>query len=109
MVDDTKTPSLPIPHMDHSLESIPITTQDVSDVFLHLDITKACGPDSISSHLLKEGCHILAHPYSIIFKRSLEQRYFPSSWKDANVTPNKQVAQWATIAHLGASIMLKGR
>ena len=41
----------------------------------------------MNARLLKEGCHILAHPYSIIFNRSLEQGYFPSSWKDANVTP----------------------
>ena len=87
VVDDTNTQLPPIPHMDHSLESITITTQDVSDVLQHLDITKACGPDSISPRLLKEGCHILAHPYSIIFNRSLEQGYFPSSWKEANVTP----------------------
>ena len=73
--------------MDHSLESITITTQDVSDVLQNLDITKACGPDPISPRLLKEGCYILAHPYSIIFNRSLEQGYFRSSWKDANVTP----------------------
>ena len=64
-----------------------MTIQDISYVFQHLDITKACGPDSISSRLLKEGCHILAHPYSIIFNRSLEQGYFPWSWKDANVAP----------------------
>ena len=88
VVDDTNTQLPPIPDIDHSLEFITITIQDVSDVFQHLDVTKACGPDLISPRLLKEGCHILAHPYSIIFNRSLEQGYFPSSWKDANVTPN---------------------
>ena len=72
VVDFINTQLPPTPNMDHSLESITITTQDVSDVFQHHDITKACGPDSISL-LLKEGCHILAHPYSIIFNRSLVQ------------------------------------
>ena len=76
-----------IPDIDHSLEFITITIQDVSGVFQHLDVTKACGPDLISPRLLKEGCHILTHPYSIIFNCSLEEGYFPSSWKDANVTP----------------------
>ena len=37
--------------------------------------------------LLKEGSHILAHPYAVIFNRSLKLGYFPSSWKEANVTP----------------------
>ena len=87
VVDDTNTQLPPIPDIDYSLEFITITIQDVSDVFQHLDVTKACGPDLISPRLLKEGCHILAHPYSIIFNRSLEQGYFPSSWKDANVIP----------------------
>ena len=87
VVDDTNAQLPPIPDINHSLEFITITIQDVSDVLQHLDVTKACGPDLISPRLLKEGCHILAHPYSIIFNRSLEQGYFPSSWKDANVTP----------------------
>ena len=37
--------------------------------------------------LLREGADILALPYSIIFNRSLDQGYFLSSWKEANVTP----------------------
>ena len=83
----TVTQLPPIPDIDHSLEFIIITIQDVSDNFYHLDVTKACGPDLISPRLLKGGCHILAHPYSIIFNRSLKKEYFPLSWKDANVTP----------------------
>ena len=87
VVDDINKQVPPIPDIDHSVEFITITIQDVSDVFQHLDVTKACGPDLISPRLLKEGCHILAHPHSITFNRSLKQGYFPSSWKDANVTP----------------------
>ena len=67
VADDTNTQLPPIPDIDHSLEFKTITIQDVSDVFQHLDVTKACGPDLISPRFLKEGCHILAHPYSIIF------------------------------------------
>ena len=79
--------SLPIPEpVQHTLESITITTQDVLDVFLHLDVSKACGPDLINPRLLKEGSHILAHPYAVIFNRSFSLGYFPSSWKEANVT-----------------------
>ena len=85
VVHNTNTQLPPIQHIDHPLESITITTQDVSDVFQHLDITKVCGPDTNMPRLLEEGCHVLAHPYSSIFNRSLEQGYFPSSWKDANV------------------------
>ena len=30
---------------------------------------------------------MLSLPYSIVFNRSLEQGYFPNSWKEANVSP----------------------
>ena len=36
--------------------------------------------------MLKEGVTILSKHLSIIFNRSLLQGYFPSNWKDANVT-----------------------
>ena len=49
-------------------------------------MTKASGSDLISPRLLKEGATILSKPLSIIFNRSLLQGYFPSNWKDANVT-----------------------
>ena len=79
-----------LPHIDpsnHTLDSIVISCQDVKDVLLHLNATKASGPDLISPRLLREGADILALPYSIFFNRSLDQGYFPSSWKEANVTP----------------------
>ena len=87
VIDDSNK-ALPLPEpVQHTLESITITTQDVLDVFLNLDVSKACGLDLINTRLLKEGSHILTHPYAVIFNRSLSQGYFPSSWKEANVTP----------------------
>ena len=68
-----------------TLEYIIISSQDVKDVLQHINAHKASGPDLISPHLLKEGANILALPYSI-FNRSLDQGYFPNSWK-ANVSP----------------------
>ena len=68
------------------LNSITISQQDVRDVLNNLNVTKASGPDFISPRLLKEGATILSKPLSIIFNRSLLQGYFPSNWKDANVT-----------------------
>ena len=80
MVDDANKE---LPHIDpsnHTLDSIIIPCQYVKDVLLHLNVTKASGPDLISPRLLREGADILALPYSIIFNRSLDQGYFPSSW-----------------------------
>ena len=68
------------------LKSITISQQYVRDVLNNLNVTKASGPDLISPRLLKECATILSKPLSIIFNRSLLQGYFPSNWKDANVT-----------------------
>ena len=86
-IDDINKQLLYLPPAQHVLESIVITDQDVNDVLSHLDVTKACGPDPISPRLLKEEASILAHPFSIVFNRSLRQGYFPLVWKDSNLTP----------------------
>ncbi|MCG7875096.1 MAG: reverse transcriptase family protein [Candidatus Thiodiazotropha endolucinida] len=70
-----------------TLASIFISVQDVLDVLKHLNVTKASGPDLISPRLLREGADFLAHPYSIVFNRSIAQGYFPPQWKEANLTP----------------------
>ena len=65
VIDDSNK-TLPIPEpVQHTLESITITTQDVLDVFLHLDVSKAYGRDLINPRLLKEGSHIRMLSFSI--------------------------------------------
>ena len=64
-----------------------MSVQDVKDVLLHLIESKAPGRDLISPQHLKEEADILAYPFSIVFNRSLDQGYFPHSWKEANVSP----------------------
>ena len=87
MVDDANKELSHIDPSTHTLDSIVISCQDVKNVLLHLNITKASVPDLISQRLLREGADIFALPYSITFNRSLDQGYFPKSWKEANVTP----------------------
>ncbi|MCG8113232.1 MAG: reverse transcriptase domain-containing protein, partial [Candidatus Thiodiazotropha taylori] len=80
----------PLPILDpvpYHLEYINISEEDVRDCLKKLKINKASGPDLISPRLLKEGATILAGPFSIIFNRSLQQGYFPSDWKYANISP----------------------
>ena len=86
-VDDTNKDLPLLEPALHSLNSIEISIQDVKDVLLHLNVSKASGPDLISPRLLKEGADILAYPFFIVFNRSLNQGYFPHSWKEANVSP----------------------
>ena len=79
MVDNAIKELHHIDPSNHTLYSIVISCQDVKDVRLNLNETKASGPDLISPRLLREGADILALPYSIILNRSLDQGYFPSS------------------------------
>ena len=49
--------------------------------------SESCGPDQINPRLLKEGAVVLARLLCILFNRSLEESYFPTSWKFGNVSP----------------------
>ena len=55
IVDDSNTTLPDITQPEYALNSIEISSQDVKDVLMHLNIYKACGPDLLSSRLLKEG------------------------------------------------------
>lgn len=88
VVNDNNKPLPPNTTVSHEyFDLIPITVQDVKDVFDNLDVNKACGPDLMNPRLLKEGSPVLALPYSIVFNRSIQAGHFPSPWKEANVTP----------------------
>ena len=79
-----------LPNLDpvpYHLESFNISEEDVKDCLYNLKINKASGPDLISPCLLKEGAIVLARSFSVIFNRSLQQGYFPSAWRTANVSP----------------------
>ena len=69
-VDDTNKDLQLLDPALHSLNSIEISVQDVKDVLLHLNVSKASGPDL---KLLKEGADILANHFSIVFNRSFDQ------------------------------------
>ena len=66
--------------------TLKFSIQDIKDVLKNLNVSKSCGPDLISPRLLKEGADILARPLCILFNRSLEANYFPTTWKFGNVS-----------------------
>ena len=86
-VEDDNTPLPQLEPSQHSFQFINISIQDVKDVLKNLNVSKSCGPDLISPRLLKEGADILARSLCILFNRSLEESYFPTSWKFGNVAP----------------------
>ena len=48
---------------------------------------KACGPDGLSSRLLRECSDELAIPLSKIYSSSLSSGIFPEQWAEANIVP----------------------
>jgi hypothetical protein len=70
-----------------NLSRITITEGEIEDVIKSLEINKACGPDLISHRMLKGVSATITKPLSILFNRSLDEEYFPDSWKLSHVTP----------------------
>ena len=61
-----------------------------ADVFRHiqkLDNTFSSGPDAIPALLIKQRAQAFVSPLSILFRKSLNAGYFPSSWKMVYITP----------------------
>jgi hypothetical protein len=73
--------------MPQVLENVIITPDDVKDVLINLDTSKALGPDSISPRILKEAADILTPHLCRLYNLSLNSKQFPSAWKIANVIP----------------------
>ena len=86
VVNDINKTLPPPTDTNNELNFITISEQEVKDVLDNLNVTKACGSDLISPCLLKEDASVLSKPLATVFNRSLLQGYFPSNWKDANVT-----------------------
>ena len=64
-----------------------ITDDDVQKRLRSLNPNKSCGPDGISSRILKELADIIAGPITALFNCSLQRGEVPSDWKKANISP----------------------
>ncbi|ESO99551.1 hypothetical protein LOTGIDRAFT_69652, partial [Lottia gigantea] len=60
---------------------------EVCDILSTLDCSKACGPDDVSSKVLKECRSVLAYPLSYLFNICHINSVFPSDWKLASINP----------------------
>ena len=71
----------------NNLESITVSTEEVSYLLLNLLTVKATGPDGISARLLKECSNEIAPSLTALFNKSLSLGKVPQEWKEANVVP----------------------
>ena len=73
-----------------------ITPRDVVNEILHLNGSIACPKDNIPSHVMKDNIDIFSLKYSNDFNHSIEEGYFPSNLKNADVTPIHKKADKST-------------
>ena len=85
---DTSHAQLP-PSINHqeNLTTITASEQEVYDLLLSLDTSKATGPDGISAKLLFEAGRAIVPTLTRLFNLCLTLSKFPQMWKYANVLP----------------------
>lgn len=70
-----------------TLDYLPIHQAEVEKRLLQVDTKKALGADNISPHLLKRCAAELSAPLTLLFRRCLSSKTWPSQWKEARVVP----------------------
>ena len=56
-------------------------------VLIHLDISKACGPDILSPHRLKEAASVISPSLAGLFNKTIQDGSLPEDWVSANIAP----------------------
>ena len=86
---DTTNATLPPIHYETEsrLNSIKCCELEICDILKSLDLNKASGADGISPWMLKYTASSIYPSLTRLFNISLEQKIYPSVWKNANVTP----------------------
>ena len=63
------------------------TEEQVLELLLSLDTTKANGPDGISATMLKATVHSIAPGVTLLFNKSIKHGALPKEWKVSAVNP----------------------
>lgn len=87
--EDTNTiPDIPLKHLTTpELDTFEINEVEVLKELKNLKPNKSPGIDGIHPRVLKENAEVLAHPITLIFRKSLSSGILPSHWLQALVTP----------------------
>ena len=87
----TKPSPVPLPKVkpktSTSLSDIKIEEKGVLKLLKNLKVSKAPGPDAISTRIVKECADELCPGITRIFQRSLDTGVLPEDWTSANIAP----------------------
>lgn len=79
LVDENAFLPLLSPQIEHQLDNIVISSDDVKNILLNLDVTRGTGPGSTGPKLLREGASVLSPTLAQFFNLSLQIATFLSS------------------------------
>ena len=82
-----RIPNLPASTDIPSIDNIQVTPELVSKKIEDLKASNSCGPDNISSFILKTFKQELLTPLTDIYNKSLQSGVVPEDWRIGNVTP----------------------
>lgn len=85
MTTENDLANLPIPNLSHKIELIETSPNEVTKIIDDLKSSKACGPDQISSNLLKIIKTYIAIPIAFIANLSFKEGKFPDHLKHSIV------------------------
>ena len=85
--DNVEVPVINDYNLVSRLNSIILTTDEVTTVLKSLPLGKAAGPDGVNNRVLKELADVLSLPLCDLFNQSLSTGEFPEQWKLSHVTP----------------------
>jgi hypothetical protein len=87
-LDDSNVPIPPVtPYTDASIDSMPLTADEVMKVINGLNTTKATGPDGIGNSFIKKVFPPFSNEITIFFNYCILHGVFPMQWKISNVIP----------------------
>ena len=74
-------------HNGSTIENLHITPDMITKEVAKLSSSSSCGPGGYTNRFLKDFCHVLANPLSMVFNELLTTNTVPDSWKLAHVIP----------------------
>ena len=85
--DPRRTPPRLETECDELVTTVEVTQEQVERLLREVDVRKATGPDDVSPQVLRNCAAELAGPLSQVFRACVEEKTWPTVWKEARVTP----------------------